>query len=498
MPQRASFAYFDNFLGNAPRWYKFTVLAFLALNPVLLYTVGGFWTGWAIVAEFIFTLAMALACYPLPPAGLLAIEAVLLGLATPDAVYTEVAANLPVILLLMFMVAGIHFMKDLLRFVFTKLLASVRSKTALSLLFMIVAALLSAFLDALTVIAVIIVVGQGFYDIYQRHLSEIGEEASAEHTRSASPAPNDELRAFRGFLRNLLMHAAVGTALGGTTTLVGEPQNLLIANEVGWRFAEFFLRTAPVSLPVVMAGILLCFLLERFKLFGYGEELPASVRDLLVREATATAAAMTPHRKARLAAMAFGALTLVAALGFHVAEVGLIGLAIIVILSAATGEINEHRIANAFLESMPFTALLAVFFALVAVIHAQHLFAPVSSLLFTFEGKAQVAAFYIANGLLSMISDNVFVATVYMAEIKQALATATISRAQFELLAVAINTGTNIPSVATPNGQAAFLFLLTSGLAPLIRLSYGRMVILALPYTLVLTATGLWATYVLL
>ena len=62
---------------------------------------------------------------------------------------------------------------------------------------------------------------------------------------------------------------------------------------------------------------------------------------------------------------------------------------------------------------------------------------------------------------------------------------------QFELLAVAINTGTNLPSVATPNGQAAFLFLLTSALAPLIRLSYGRMVWMALPYTLVLTLVGL-------
>ncbi|CAI1740826.1 Sodium/proton antiporter nhaB [Serratia entomophila] len=59
------------------------------------------------------------------------------------------------------------------------------------------------------------------------------------------------------------------------------------------------------------------------------------------------------------------------------------------------------------------------------------------------------------------------------------------------MLAVAINTGTNLPSVATPNGQAAFLFLLTSALAPLVRLSYGRMVWMALPYTLVLTLVGL-------
>ncbi|VFT26996.1 sodium:proton antiporter [Pseudomonas aeruginosa] len=41
-----------------------------------------------------------------------------------------------------------------------------------------------------------------------------------------------------------------------------------------------------------------------------------------------------------------------------------------------------------------------------------------------------------------------------------------MSREHFDTLAVAINTGTNLPSVATPNGQAAFLFLLTSSIAP--------------------------------
>jgi NhaB family Na+:H+ antiporter len=73
-----------------------------------------------------------------------------------------------------------------------------------------------------------------------------------------------------------------------------------------------------------------------------------------------------------------------------------------------------------------------------------------------------------------------------------------ISMEHFNELAVAINTGTNIPSVATPNGQAAFLFLLTSALAPLIRLSYGRMVLLALPYTITMSVTGLLATMYLL
>src|SRR5690606_12505897 len=104
----------------------------------------------------------------------------------------------------------------------------------------------------------------------------------------------------------------------------------------------------------------------------------------------------------------------------------------------------------------------------------------------------------VANGVLSMISDNVFVATVYINEIKAAFEAGIVSREQFDLLAVSINTGTNIPSVATPNGQAAFLFLLTSALAPLIRLSYGRMVLLALPYTITMSITGLLATIYLL
>jgi len=82
------------------------------------------------------------------------------------------------------------------------------------------------------------------------------------------------------------------------------------------------------------------------------------------------------------------------------------------------------------------------------------------------------------------------VATVYINEVKAAFDAGNISKEHFELLAVAVNTGTNLPSVGTPNGQAAFLFLLTSAIAPLIRLSYGKMVVMAFPYTVVLTVVG--------
>ena len=170
---------------------------------------------------------------------------------------------------------------------------------------------------------------------------------------------------------------------------------------------------------------------------------------------------------------------------------GLIGLMVIVLLTAFNGIVEEHQLGHAFEEALPFTALLVVFFAIVAVIHDQHLFTPVIESVLAMNAEIRPAMFFLANGLLSMISDNVFVATVYINEVKAALDAGTITRQEFDQLAVAINTGTNLPSVATPNGQAAFLFLLTSALAPLIRLSYGRMVIMALPYTLVLGGLGL-------
>ena len=43
------------------------------------------------------------------------------------------------------------------------------------------------------------------------------------------------------------MHGAVGTALGGVCTTVGEPQNLLIAGKAGWDFMEFFFQMAQLQ-----------------------------------------------------------------------------------------------------------------------------------------------------------------------------------------------------------------------------------------------------------
>lgn len=541
MAQSYPSAFTRNFLGNAPVWYKWTILLFLIANPILLQLYGPFITGWVLIGEFIFTLAMALKCYPLPAGGLLAIEAVFIGLTKSDTVFRETLANFEVILLLIFMVAGIYFMQDFLRFAFTRILVKVQSKIYISLFFCGASAFLSAFLDALTVTAVIIAVAYGFYDIYHRYVS--GQDGSVGvHDLNSELTLQEQARAdlkqFRCFLRNLMMHGAVGTALGGVCTLVGEPQNLLIANTMGWHFVDFFLEVAPVSMPVLVVGLGTCYLVEKKKWFTYGCELPGHIRSHLLETEIKLEAKRGFRGKLQLVFQAIAGIWLIIALAFHLATVGLIGLSVIVFLTAINGITDEGQIGHAFEEALPFTALLVVFFAIVAVIHDQHLFAPVINYVLSIQGHSQLAAYYIANGVLSAISDNVFVATVYISETKlkfvemlgaipnigmsgeqlmaqltdplvrraDVLATLPPAAAEqadtiihhLDKLAVSINTGTNIPSIATPNGQAAFLFLLTSALAPVIRLSYGRMVLLALPYTITMSITGLLATFLFL
>ncbi len=433
---------------------------------------------------FILTLAMALKCYPLQSGGIIALAILALGLTSPETVWHEIKANLGVLALLIFMVSFIYFMKPLLSFLFARLIVGVKSKWILSLMFSVMAAFLSAFLDALTVTAVLIAVFVALYGVYERvHTVDVEDRESVELSA-------ETLEGFRAFIRSLVMHGAVGTALGGVTTMVGEPQNLLIAEKMDWEFIEFVVVMSHVTIPAVIAGFITCILLEFSGILDYGTKLDPKVRAILQQHVRERDNERTKRETYALCVQALCGVLLVIGLGMHLMEVGLIGLSLLVLVTALTGINEEHQIGHAFEESLPFVSLLCIFFVVVGMIHDLHLFSPVIAWVLTMPMEAQPGAFFLANGILSAISDNVFVATVYINEVKAAYDAGEISREHFDTLAIAINTGTNLPSVATPNGQAAFLFLLTSALAPIIRLGYIKMVIMALPYTIVLTIVG--------
>jgi hypothetical protein len=77
--RRISQELWKNFLGDSPRWFKFLIIFFLILNPII-YPISKEVAGWFVVIEFILTLTMALKCYPLQSGGMIAIEVVAIGM----------------------------------------------------------------------------------------------------------------------------------------------------------------------------------------------------------------------------------------------------------------------------------------------------------------------------------------------------------------------------------------------------------------------------------
>lgn len=481
----------ESFLGHTPRWYKQAIAISLLLNVVVFLALGPLATGWLILAEFIFTLAMALKCFPLQPGGLLAFQAVILGLTDTHAVYKEIEHGLPVLLLVIFMVAGVHFLRGMLYRMISHILLGIRSRISLNLVIITVVAVFSAFLDALTILAVLVAVSVGFYEVYHRAVSTRGYHDDPDLTDDyVDEIHRKDLEQFRAVLRSLLMHGAIGTAIGGVCTLVGEPENIIIGTEAGWNFGEFFINVAPFSIPTLLAGIATCWVIEKFGWFGYGAELPAGVRQILLDEDRRLREQHSPRDRLLLVAQGVVAVLLVLALAFHVAEIGLIGLAVIVLVSAISGVTDEHHIAEAFMPGLPFASLLMVFYVIVAMIGSLQMFNSVIHWVLTFEPRMQVFMIFLTNGALSAISDNVFVAAIYMKELKAAFDAGFTTRELFDAQSVAVVMGTGIPSMSTPNGQAAFLYLLTSQIAPLIRLGYGRMLWMALPYAVITSAVA--------
>lgn len=195
----------------------------------------------------------------------------------------------------------------------------------------------------------------------------------------------------------------------------------MIATKAQWEFGEFFLRMAPVSLPVLAMGLLTCLFLEWSGSFGYGEEIPEKVEGIMRQYAREQDDRRTTRDKVNLVVQGFIALWLVVGLATHAASVGLVGLSVIILATAFCGIIEEHRLGQAFEEALPFAALLTVFFAVVAVIADQQLFTPVIDYVLSLDRSVQGSAFYMANGVLSAVSDNVFVASVYVDEVAKAL-----------------------------------------------------------------------------
>lgn len=108
----------------------------------------------------------------------------------------------------------------------------------------------------------------------------------------------------------------------------------------------------PVTLPVFICGLLTCLLVEKFKLFGYGETLPDAVRAVLQEYDTRSRQKRTRQETLKLVVQAIIGIWLIIALALHGG-----GRANWsdgdYFATALTGVTDEHAIGKAFTESLP-------------------------------------------------------------------------------------------------------------------------------------------------
>lgn len=470
-----------NFLGSQTNlYYKYIILFFIIINFFMFFLVSKFISGWLILIEFIFILIFSLQCYPFLPGGLILIQSIFMQIVQIKNIQEEINHNQEVIFLLIFMISSIKFLKKILLFIFTRILLSIKSKIFLSLFYFIISALFSAFLDAITVMFVIITVTK---EIYNNYCDSIKNKLDFTIKK--------EIKIFRFFLRSLVMHAAVGSTLGGSITMIGEPQNIMIAKIMKWNFNDFFYKLSPITIPTFIFGIITTILLEKFKIFGYGYKIPKKINNFFINYKK-NYLKQNYEIKVNLFIQSIILIWLIFAILFQVSEISLIGISIIIFTTSFCGINDEKKIGKSFSDSLTFLNLFILFLGITALINEQKLFETIIKFIFNIENnKLQIFWLYFFNGFLSAISDNIFVSSIFMNEVNNFFKNNLIEYKKFESLVIAIISGTNLPSIATPNGQAALLLLLTSSLTKLIKFSYKRIFIMLLPFTLIISTTGL-------
>ncbi len=482
-----------NLMGHMPTWLKKTILAFLVINPIV-FGINQQVGVWLLLAEFIFCLSQTTKAYPFITGGILAVEAIVIKMVDTHTVYHELHSNVNVLLLVLFMVAAVHFLADFLSFVFTKTLLHVKNKVLLSVLFFIFGSFMSAFSDALTVMASVLTMIGAMYMVY--HKVQSGKNYDDDHhdddTVIQSELHND-LTQFRNFLINLLMYAAIGTVAGGIATKIGEPQNVPLAEAAGWDFVTFVSQMKWVTICVNVAGVATVILLEKVGWFGYSVKMPSSARHILTEYDTYMTKRRTSQETVSIFAQGISFLLLIVGLRYHIAEPPIIATGIIILNAIISGKTKEHDVARSFHDALGFVALLMTFFIVVGAIAQQGIFNPIIAWVLTQPQNLQPAYLFGTSGILSVVSDNVFVALTHIPAIKEAYEAGQISKEHFELLIKSVNAGTNIPSIGTPNGQAAFIFIIMSPLAASLRLDYVKMMKLAFPFLVTLTSAALFA-----
>ncbi|AQZ63294.1 Na+/H+ antiporter NhaD type [[Actinomadura] parvosata subsp. kistnae] len=250
-----------------------------------------------------------------------------------------------------------------------------------------------------------------------------------------------------------LIAEAMASNIGGASTLVGDPPNIIIASRGGLSFNDFLVHMAPMVLVLMIVFIGLCRLLFR-RFFVYDPERAAEVMALNEREAIADRRLL--WQSLAVLALVMAAFVLHPVLHYEPSVVAVLGAGVLVAATRVTAEEAIHEV------EWPTLVFFAGLFVMVGSLVETGVIPQLSKAAAeATQGQLGLATMLLlgASGGLSAIVDNIpYVAT--MSPIVADLVQANGGNGPAQVLWWALAFGADLGGNATAVGAAANVVVL--------------------------------------
>lgn len=213
-----------------------------------------------------------------------------------------------------------------------------------------------------------------------------------------------------------LFSQIMASNIGGTSTLIGDPPNILIGTQVGIAFNDFVINLAPVILVILAFHVISMHLL-------WGRKMTAAPEAMAKVMAFDEKSTITDHRLLKQALMVLAlviiAFVLSRQIGLEAGAIGMAGAAILMLLDNV-GKSSEHQTENITkvfgeVEWITIFFFIGLFMVIAGVEHTGALRLLADELVEATGGDLQLTGLGVmwSSAVLSAIVDNIpFVATM--------------------------------------------------------------------------------------
>jgi NhaB family Na+:H+ antiporter len=322
----------------------------------------------------------------------------------------------------------------------------------------------------------------------------IGGLSSTYYTiKNSGKLDEEKMSSIKGVIRILIYTSFMGSLIGGTSTPIGEPQCYRIAEILGITdFGMFFSMIYMISIGCGAAMLLEILILIRFRVGEYSSRWPdGELISSILRE---NALSMPNREKASNYVQLGAFLIFVFALLLLAAHINIFFLGMVAFggMMMLQGKNREHYISHSTGEVINLILVLLALYGIATALAQQGIILWVVLQILALPFFMQLLLIFIAAGMISSFSDNVFVATIMITALLISLGAGIIDMVSFVSLTIAMLAGTTLFSFFLPIGNAGGLCILMHPFCnEEINLDFKRMFLFGLPLIPVMAITSL-------